>query len=79
MSISNDILTVSGFRGSSSSHNDDYSRFNQVSYGKFKKSFYLPDNADQDKVVAKMDNGVLTLTLKKTKEVSDNIKKISIK
>ena len=79
VSISNDLLTVSGFRESSGSHNDDYSRFNQVSYGKFEKSFYLPDNADQDKVVAKMDNGVLTLMLKKTKKVSDDIKKISIK
>ena len=79
VSISNDVLTVSGFRGSSSGHNDDYSRFNQVSYGKFEKSFYLPDNTDQNKVAAKMDNGVLTLTLKKTKEVSDDIKKISIK
>ena len=79
VSISNDVLTVSGFRESSSSHNDNYSRFNQVSYGKFEKSFYLPDNTDQNKVVAKMDNGVLALTLKKTKEVSDDIKKISIK
>ena len=79
VSISNDILTVSGFRESSSSHNDDYSRFNQVSYGKFEKSFYLPDNTDQNKVAAKMDDGVLTLILKKTKEACDDVKKISIK
>ena len=44
----------------------------------FEKSFYLPDNTDQNKVAAKMDNGVLTLTLKKTKEICDDVKKISI-
>ena len=79
ISISNDVLTISGVRESSGSHNDNYSRFNQVSYGEFEKSFYLPDNTDQNKVGAKMDNGVLTLALKKAKKVSDDIKKISIK
>ena len=79
LSISNDILTISGFRESCAEHSDDYSRFNQVSYGKFEKSFYLPDNANQNKVNAKMNTGVLTLTLSKRKEVSDDIKKILIK
>ncbi len=79
ISISNDVLSITGLRESVSGHNENYSRFNQVSYGKFEKSFYLPDNADQDNVKAKMENGVLTLTLKKIKEVSDDIKKISIK
>jgi len=79
ISISNDVLTVSGKRESNSGHNENYSRFNQINYGKFEKSFYLPDNANQNKVAAKMDNGVLTLVLKKVKEISDDIKKISIK
>ena len=79
LSISNDLLVISGFRESGAEHNDDYSKFNQVSYGKFEKSFYLPDNTNQNKVNAKMNNGVLTLTLGKRKEVSDDIKKILIK
>ena len=79
ISISNDVLTITGLRESSSDHNDNYSRFNQVSYGRFEKSFYFPDNTDQNKVTAKMDNGVLALTLKKTKEACDDVKKISIK
>ena len=79
LSISNDVLAISGFRESCPEHNNDYSRFNQVSYGKFEKSFYLPDNANQNKVNAKMNSGVLTLTLGKRKEVSDDINKILIK
>jgi len=79
VSISNDLLTVSGSRESNCNHDERYSQLNQVSYGKFEKSFYLPDNADQNKVTSKIDNGVLSITLKRTKEVSDDIKKISIK
>ena len=79
LSIVNDVLTVSGFRNSSENQNSDYARFNQVNYGDFEKSFHLPENANQDKVSAKMDSGVLSLTLKKAKEVPDDIKKISIK
>jgi len=79
LSIVNDVLTVSGFRNSSENQNSDYARFNQVNYGDFEKSFHLPENANQDKVSAKMDSGVLSLTLKKAKEIPDDIKKISIK
>ena len=79
ISISNDVLTVSGNRGLNGSHDENYSRFNKIQYGEFEKSFHLPDNAEQSKVNAKMDSGVLTLTIKKAKETLDHIKKISIK
>ena len=79
ISISNDVLTVSGSRELNGSHDENYSRFNKIQYGEFEKSFHLPDNAEQSKVNAKMDSGVLTLTIKKSKETLDHIKKISIK
>ena len=79
LSVASDVLTISGLRESDLKQSLDYSRFNQVSYGKFEKSFHLPENTNKNNVSAKMENGVLTLTLKKVKEVSDDIKKISIK
>tara|TARA_B110000014_G_C19791717_1_gene411374 strand:+ start:120 stop:551 length:432 start_codon:yes stop_codon:yes gene_type:complete len=79
ISISNDVLTLSGSRESNNGHDENYSRFNKVNYGDFEKSFHLPDNADQGKVNAKMESGVLTLTITKAKETADDIKKISIK
>ena len=79
ISISNDVLTVSGSRELNSNHDENYSRFNKVQYGEFEKSFHLPDNVEQNNVNAKMNSGVLTLTIKKAKETTDNIKKISIK
>ena len=41
ISISNDMLIVSGSRKSESDHNDSYSRFNNIQYGNFHKSFNL--------------------------------------
>ena len=79
ISISNDVLTVSGSRQSNGNHDENYSRFNKIHYGEFEKSFHMPDNADQSKISAKMDSGVLILTMKKTKEAAQDIKKISIK
>ena len=79
ISISNDVLTVSGSRQSNGNHDENYSRFNKIQYGEFEESFHMPDNADQSKISAKMDSGVLILTMKKTKEAAEDIKKISIK
>ena len=79
ISISNDTLIVSGSRKSESDHNDSYSRFNNIQYGNFHKSFSLPENVNQDKISAKMKDGVLNMTIKKSKKISDDIKKITIK
>lgn len=79
ISISNDMLIVSGSRKSESNHNDNYSRFNNIQYGNFQKSFNLPENVNQDKISAKMKDGVLNMSIKKSKNISDDIKKITIK
>ena len=79
ISISNDTLIVSGSRKSESDHNDNYSRFNNIQYGNFHKSFNLPENVNQDKISAKMKDGVLNMTIKKSKNISNDIKKITIK
>ena len=79
ISISNDTLIVSGSRKSDSNHNDNYSRFNNIQYGSFEKSFNLPDNVNQNKISAKMKDGVLDMVIKKSKNISKDIKKITIK
>jgi len=79
ISISNDMLIVSGSRKSESNHNDNFSRFNNIQYGNFQKSFNLPENINQDKISAKMKDGVLNMAIKKSKNISDDIKKITIK
>ena len=37
-------------------------------YGEFKRSFRLPEYLDPEKITAKMDNGILTLSMPKKEE-----------
>ena len=43
---------------------DDYQRMEHY-YGSYQRSMNLPDSIDEEKVVAKLDNGVLTVKLTK--------------
>ena len=79
ISISDDMLTISAERKLNGNIDDISMEYNNIQYGSFEKSFYIPDDANTDKIDAKMDNGVLTLQIKRAKEVLDNVKKISIK
>lgn len=45
----------------------------EFSYTKFQQTMILPDNADKDKIAAKMENGVLTIDIPKKSE--EEIKK----
>ena len=52
-----------------------YSEIGDYSYA---RSFYVPDNAQIDKIKAKSTNGVLEIEIPKLKQLKKNIKKISI-
>ena len=79
ISISEGEINISGER--KRSENDDCKAHGYPSsqYGKFEKSFFLPEDVNTDKVTAKMSNGVLSLDIQKAKKIPADIKKISIK
>ena len=79
ISLADDMITLSGERKLNKNHDEEFSRYNNIQYGSFEKSFCIPDDANIDKIEAKMNNGVLTLEIKKAKKVLPDIKKISIK
>ncbi|ORY23288.1 HSP20-like chaperone, partial [Neocallimastix californiae] len=58
------------------SNNKKYSRI-ECSYGKFSRSFSIPENADINNIQARMENGVLEVALKKM-EAQKNEHKHSI-
>ncbi len=72
LSVSNDIMTISGERRSSDESDN-------IKYGPFTKSLYVPEDANTKKIHAKMKDGVLLVTIPKSKAIVEDIQKISIK
>lgn len=70
------ILSISGERKlENEDKKDNYHRMERY-YGSFHRHFHLSDNLDGDKVDAKMENGILKVTVAKKPEVKP--KQISI-
>ena len=73
------ILTISGERKlKKESKEDDYYKV-ESAYGKFSRSFTLPEKVDTSKIEAKNENGVLEIVIPKIKEEEKKPKKIKIK
>jgi len=75
--LNNDIITIS-------SHiekvNENYIK-KEFTKDSFERSFYLPEDIDIDNIDATMENGILSISLNKIKDVEDTtkVKKIDIK
>ena len=61
----NGMLTIRGERDSQKKEEREGFKRIERSYGSFFRRFTLPDTADTDKISAKTDNGVLTVTIPK--------------
>jgi len=57
------MLAVSGERSPDSDEVDARRRVSEIGYGRFERSFTLPDSVAADKVSARFDNGMLVVTL----------------
>ena len=56
-------------------NNSFYSEIEQFNYS---RSFYVPDDANIDKINAKSSNGILNISIPKLKDLKKDIKKIAI-
>jgi len=66
--IHKNVLTISGERKTKEEINEeDYYKV-ETSFGKFSRSFTLPDNADVENVTASGENGVLEIVIPKLGE-----------
>lgn len=75
--VEKDVLTISGERKTKDEvKEEDYYKV-ETSFGKFTRSFTLPDNADIENIEAKSLDGVLEVVVPKLDE-SRNKKAISI-
>ncbi len=68
ISVENNILTLKGERKFEKDESkENYHRIERT-YGAFARSFNLPTRVDHDRVQAKFDNGVLTISVPKAAE-----------
>jgi len=66
--LENNTLTLTGERKLERDESKDQYHAIERFYGKFSRSFTLPDSVDQDKVTARAGDGVLRLVLPKKPE-----------
>ena len=70
-------LTISGERNND--NNKNYSNSSEINYGKFSRTFNLPEDVMENKIKASMKDGVLALEIPRIEPVKPEVKKISIK
>ncbi|MCS7150809.1 MAG: Hsp20/alpha crystallin family protein [Endomicrobia bacterium] len=78
VNITDDILTIKATRKQEQEKKDKNYYYAERSYGEFVRSLRLPSEVDKKGVKAKYNNGVLELTLPKTKEAKEKSTKVEI-
>lgn len=68
INIENNVLNISSEKEESNEENDERYMRREFSYTSFNRSFSLPQTVDSEKVSAKHENGVLTISIPKKEE-----------
>jgi len=77
INVHNNVLSVSGSRQAEERREGESYALYERQFGSFTRSFSLPDMADGDRIEAKLEHGVLTLTVAKKAEAKP--RKIALK
>jgi len=77
IAVHNNVLTVSGTRSAEERKEGESYALYERQFGSFSRSFSLPDLADGENVEAKLEGGVLSLTIAKKAEAKP--RKIALK
>ncbi len=75
--VKENTLIISGERKNTIDHSDN--NYSEFSYGKFSRSFNLPDDVEEDKIKASMKEGVLALEIPRMEPIKPIVNKIEIK
>lgn len=79
VSVSDDTLTIKGEKKEEREEKDKHYFLSERRYGSFQRSFRLPASVDRDSIDAQFENGVLTVSLPKSREAKARQKKIAVK
>lgn len=78
MSLDNGYLTIEAKVNKENDSKDKYIRKERY-YGEYERSYYVGDNVNESDIDAKLENGVLTLNIKKVEDKAPVKKYIAIK
>ena len=76
--IIDNVLTISGDKSKKDLDSNEY-HYSEMSYGKFSRVFNLPEDVIDDKISAKMKDGILAIYIPRLEPVKKETKKINIK
>lgn len=79
ISLNNDVLTIRGEKKAEREEKKKGYYLSERSYGSFHRSIPLPPGVDSEKADAQFKKGVLTVSLPKTPEAQEKVRKIAVK
>jgi HSP20 family protein len=79
VSVAGDLLTIKGEKKAESEKRLLNYRVSERAFGSFTRSIQLPAGIDTDAARAAFKNGVLTITIPKTQEATEQAKRIAVK
>ena len=78
VTVADGVLTLKGEKNAAEEENrENYFRQERV-YGRFERSFHLPEEFEANNVVANFKNGVLTVGVPKSEEAQSAVHKVEI-
>ncbi|HLI14340.1 MAG TPA: Hsp20/alpha crystallin family protein [Alphaproteobacteria bacterium] len=78
VSLKDGVLIITGEKKAEREEKKKDYYLSERSYGSVRRAFELPDSVEEDKISAKFEKGVLSITLPKSKEAKTAEKRISI-
>lgn len=78
VTLTGGVLTVKGDKRTEREDKGADYHLSERRYGSFHRTFRLPETVDADRIVARVDKGVLTVTLPKTPEPKAEARRIEV-
>ena len=72
------VLVIKGTKQQEQEHKDQYYYRKERRYGSFERVLAVPDDADVDGIQARMQKGLLTISIPRKEAEKSNVKKITI-
>lgn len=78
LEVKDDVLTIQGQKEERSENKAKHYYRVERSYGSFRRTLALPEDANADEIKANLDRGVLKLEIPRRAAVKEDVKRISI-